>query len=271
MVDVKDLNLDAVLAKKGAEWQVKQGERFYQSLGFSALPTSFWEKSSLYPLPKGATYKKNNHASAWHMDLNNDLRSLMSVEANTEWYETAHHELGHIFYYQTYSNPDVPPLLRQGANRAYHEAIGSMMGLAAKQKPFLVGLPACFFNLSHSQGAGLIGISSTAEIGVDVEILRSIPDADALSRDNFSSAEQAALSSAQGPSRDLRFLSGWTRKEACLKAVGSGLSIHPATFEVGLEPETREVAIQSEAGLLGLRVGSFRHGTAILGALAQRL
>ena len=138
-------------------------------------------------------------------------------------------------------------------------------------KPFLVGLPACFFNLSHSQGAGLIGISSTAEIGVDVEILRSIPDADALSRDNFSSAEQAALSSAQGPSRDLRFLSGWTRKEACLKAVGSGLSIHPATFEVGLEPETREVAIQSEAGLLGLRVGSFRHGTAILGALAQRL
>ncbi|UOQ96573.1 M2 family metallopeptidase [Hymenobacter sp. 5317J-9] len=140
MVDVKGLNLDAVLAKKGAEWQVKQGERFYQSLGFPALPASFYEKSSLYPLPKDAGYKKNNHASAWHIDLNNDLRSLMSVEANTEWYETAHHELGHIFYYQSYSNPDVPPLLRQGANRAYHEAIGSMMGLAAKQQPFLEGL-----------------------------------------------------------------------------------------------------------------------------------
>jgi len=140
MVEVKGLNLDAVLAKKGADWQVKQGERFYQSLGFPALPGTFYEKSSLYPLPKNAGYKKNNHASAWHMDLNQDLRSLMSVEPNTEWYETAHHELGHIFYYQTYSNPDVPPLLRQGANRAYHEAIGSMMGLAAKQKPFLVGL-----------------------------------------------------------------------------------------------------------------------------------
>ncbi|OGX88038.1 peptidase [Hymenobacter lapidarius] len=140
MVDVKGLNLDAVLAKKGAEWQVQQGERFYQSLGFPALPASFYEKSSLYPLPKDAAYKKNNHASAWHLDLNNDLRSLMSVEANTEWYETSHHELGHIFYYQTYTNPDVPPLLRQGANRAYHEAIGSMMGLAAKQKPFLAGL-----------------------------------------------------------------------------------------------------------------------------------
>ncbi|WP_303311733.1 M2 family metallopeptidase [Hymenobacter sp. BT730] len=140
MVDVKGLNLDPILAKKGAEWQVKQAERFYQSLGFQALPASFWEKSSLYPLPAGATYKKNNHASAWHMDLNQDVRSLMSVEGNTEWYETTHHELGHIYYYLTYSNPDVPLLLRQGANRGYHEAMGSLMGLAATQKPFLAGL-----------------------------------------------------------------------------------------------------------------------------------
>ncbi|HEX8350016.1 MAG TPA: M2 family metallopeptidase [Hymenobacter sp.] len=140
MVEVKGINLDATLAKKGPEWQVKQAERFYQSLGFQALPASFWEKSSLYPLPAGATYKKNNHASAWHLDLNQDVRSLMSVEANTEWYETTHHELGHIYYYLTYTNPEVPVLLRQGANRAYHEAMGSLMGLAASQKPFLVGL-----------------------------------------------------------------------------------------------------------------------------------
>ena len=33
----------------------------------------------------------------------------------------------------------MPPLLRGGANRAYHEAIGSMMGLAAMQKPYLIG------------------------------------------------------------------------------------------------------------------------------------
>ncbi|SMB99289.1 Peptidyl-dipeptidase A [Hymenobacter roseosalivarius DSM 11622] len=140
MVDVKGINLDAVLAKKGAEWQVKQAERFYQSLGFSALPPSFYEKSSLYPLPAGVNYKKNNHASAWHIDLENDVRSLMSVEPNTEWYETTHHELGHIYYFLTYTNPEVPVLLRAGANRAYHEAMGSLMGLAATQKPFLVGL-----------------------------------------------------------------------------------------------------------------------------------
>jgi peptidyl-dipeptidase A len=119
---------------------VQQAERFYQSLGFPALPPVFYEKSSLYPLPKGATYKKNNHASAWHMNLDQDVRSLMSVEGNTEWYETTHHELGHIYYYLTYTNPNVPVLLRGGANRAYHEAMGSLMGLAATQKPFLTGL-----------------------------------------------------------------------------------------------------------------------------------
>jgi peptidyl-dipeptidase A len=138
MVEVKGLNLDDSLKKKPAEWIVKEGENFYKSLGFGALPASFYEKSSLYPLPKGTPYKKNTHASAWHMDLNEDVRSLMSVEANSEWWETTLHELGHIYYYQTYTNPNVPIILRGGANRAFHEAMGSQMGLASMQKPFLV-------------------------------------------------------------------------------------------------------------------------------------
>lgn len=140
LVDVKGVNLDSALKTKDAEWIVKQGERFYVSLGFPSLPKTFWEKSDLYPAPKDANYKKNNHASAWHMDYDQDVRSLMSVEANSEWYETAHHELGHIYYYLSYSNPQVPILLREGANRAYHEALGSMMGMAAMQKPFMENL-----------------------------------------------------------------------------------------------------------------------------------
>jgi peptidyl-dipeptidase A len=139
VVTVKGINLDSVLHNKKPEWIVKDAEDMYVSLGYNKLPETFWEKSSLYPYPADSAVKKNNHASAWHMDLDKDVRSLMSVEPNAEWFETAHHELGHIYYYMTYTNPDVPPLLRQGANRAYHEAIGTMMGLAAMQKPFLVG------------------------------------------------------------------------------------------------------------------------------------
>ncbi len=139
-VNVEGLDLEGALKDKTPEWLVKQAESFYVSLGFEPLPASFWEKSSLYPAPPNAGWKKNNHASAWHLDLERDVRSLMSVESNAEWYETTHHELGHIYYYLTYTNPDVPLLLRQGANRAYHEAIGSMMGLAAMQPRFVSGI-----------------------------------------------------------------------------------------------------------------------------------
>jgi peptidyl-dipeptidase A len=137
MVSVEGADINAELGKKSAEELVTIAEDFYVSLGFDELPQSFYDKSSLYPLPKDADYKKNNHASAWHLDLKEDVRSLMSVETNEEWYETTHHELGHIYYFMQYSNPDVPILLRTGANRAFHEAIGSLMGLASMQKPYL--------------------------------------------------------------------------------------------------------------------------------------
>jgi len=144
LVEVEGFDLDGALAEKEPEWLVRQAENFYVSLGFEPLPPSFYTDSSLYPVPAEASYKKNNHASAWHLDLANDIRSLMSVESNTRWYSTTHHELGHIYYYICYSNPDVPLLLREGANRAYHEAFGTLMGLAATQPRFVeaIGLPA---------------------------------------------------------------------------------------------------------------------------------
>ncbi len=137
MVSVEGADLNEQLNKLNARDIVEISEDFYISLGFEELPSVFWEKSSLYPLSEDADYKKNNHASAWHMDLEEDVRSLMSVKPNEYWYETTHHELGHIYYYISYSNEDVPLLLREGANRAFHEAIGSLMGLASMQKPYL--------------------------------------------------------------------------------------------------------------------------------------
>lgn len=138
-VNVSGINLDSVLRTKSPQWIVENAEGLYTSIGFEPLPKSFYQKSSLYPYPADSNVKKNTHASAWHMNLGQDVRSLMSVEPSSEWWETTNHELGHIYYYLSYTNPAVPPLLRQGANRAYHEAVGTMMGLAAMQKPYLVG------------------------------------------------------------------------------------------------------------------------------------
>jgi peptidyl-dipeptidase A len=71
------------------------------------------------------------------VDLENDIRSLMSVEPNAWWWTTAHHELGHGYYFISYTRPGVPPLLREGANPAFHEAVGELIGLAAVQTPYL--------------------------------------------------------------------------------------------------------------------------------------
>jgi peptidyl-dipeptidase A len=71
----------------------------------------------------------------------------MSVEANSQWFFTAHHELGHGYYFMSYTRPEVPPLLRTGANPAFHEGTGELISLAAGQVPYLqsVGvLPADF-------------------------------------------------------------------------------------------------------------------------------
>lgn len=130
-------NLDPLFTGRQAEWIVKQAEQFYVSMGFPKLPPLFWVRSDLYELGPEAKRKKNRHASAWHIDLGQDVRSLMSVKPNAQWFTTAHHELGHIYYYLSYATPCVPLLLREGANRAFHEGIGELISLACTQRPYL--------------------------------------------------------------------------------------------------------------------------------------
>lgn len=131
------VDLDPLFASMPPEKIVKQAEALYVSMGFPPLPASFWEKSDLWDLPADAERKKNRHASAWHMDLRDDVRSLMSVRSDFDWFQTTNHELGHIYYYIAYSTPEVPPLLREGANRAFHEAVGDLVGMAGSSPEYL--------------------------------------------------------------------------------------------------------------------------------------
>ncbi len=144
---IEGANFDDRFQGRSPEWVVRAAEQFFTSLGFSPLPDTFWTRSDLYPVKPGEARRKNTHASCWHVDLDRDIRSLMSVEANWQWFETAHHELGHGYYFMAYSRPGVPPLLRTGANPAFHEGMGELVALACGQIPYLktVGvLPADF-------------------------------------------------------------------------------------------------------------------------------
>ncbi len=148
---VQAVNLDELFKDKSADWIVKQAEQFYVSIGFPQLKQNFWDKSDLYPAPAGSSRKKNNHASAWHIDLQDDYRSLMSVQPDADWFGTTHHELGHIYYYIEYSTPEVPLLLREGANRSYHEGMGDLMDLASAQRSYLEELGLLPRNMAIDQ------------------------------------------------------------------------------------------------------------------------
>jgi peptidyl-dipeptidase A len=134
---VEAANVDKFFEGRQPEWIIKTAEQFYTGLGFTPLPKTFWEKSDLYPLPADSKRKKNTHASCWHIDLENDIRSLQSIEPNSRWFFTAHHELGHGYYFKAYTRPEVPPLLRNGAAPGFHEGIGELISLASSQVPYL--------------------------------------------------------------------------------------------------------------------------------------
>jgi 4'-phosphopantetheinyl transferase len=136
-------------------------------------------------------------------------------------------------------------------------------------KPALRNGAPCSFNLSHSDDEALVLIAAGGEIGVDVEVLRPVPDAQALAQRNFSAEEAAALVHTASPLRDSAFLAGWTRKEACLKAIGSGLSIAPDSFTAGLAHEALRADIPTPHGVAEVAVQSFCHEQRLLVAWAR--
>ncbi len=68
------------------------------------------------------------HASAWDVDLNDDLRIKMCIKINQEDMVTIHHELGHNYYYHYYYT--LPMLFQNGAHDGFHEAIGDAIALS---------------------------------------------------------------------------------------------------------------------------------------------
>lgn len=81
------------------------------------------------------------------------------------------------------------------------------------------------FNLSHSEEVALYAFARGREVGVDVEALRPMAEADAIAARFFSARERAVYDAAEAPERPAAFLRCWTRKEALAKALGEGLSM----------------------------------------------
>lgn len=92
------------------------------------------------------------------------------------------------------------------------------------------------FNLAHAHGRVLYAITARREIGVDIEELRELPDAEQIAERFFSAREREAWRAVPAHEKKAAFFACWTRKEAYLKAIGTGLATPLDAFAVSLAP-----------------------------------
>lgn len=103
---------------------------------------------------------------------------------------------------------------------------GIELSVAEDGKPRLAVAPERLsFNLSHSGDLALVAIApGGVEVGVDLERLRPRRDLARLAERRLPPADAAAVAAASpGPEREAAFYAAWTRHEARVKCVGSGL------------------------------------------------
>jgi 4'-phosphopantetheinyl transferase len=129
------------------------------------------------------------------------------------------------------------------------------------------------FNVSHCNGVAVYGFTRGAEIGIDVETVRALPDADEIAARAFSRRENEAYLALDPRDRPLGFFNCWTRKEAFVKALGDGLRHGLDRFDVSLAPG-EPARLLRVADLPGERCGwslrSFSPGAGMVGAFVAQ-
>lgn len=128
----------------------------------------------------------------------------------------------------------VRPLTRQRYQRsrqAMRDILGRYLDLAPAHvpiaiqhggKPVLAGHDGLQFNLSHTREVGLLAISPSVPVGVDVEWLRPLNNPRTMAERIFPDSLLKEMSATPGNLEE-RFLTLWTRFEACQKAFGLGV------------------------------------------------
>lgn len=122
------------------------------------------------------------------------------------------------------------------------------------------------FNMSHSADFALFGLHfGEMPVGVDIELNTETLDTgmEQTAKGCFTNEEFATVFATPLESRRPKFLRCWTRKEACLKAAGFGLSLDPRSFEAGVGEQPREVTMPWLDRHIQLTVASLRLPEAI--------
>jgi len=92
------------------------------------------------------------------------------------------------------------------------------------------------FNTAHSGDLLLVAVGRASSLGIDVERIRPIVRRQRVARRAFSAEERRQIEALPQDLRDEAFISCWTRKEACVKAIGEGVWSAFGRFEVSVDP-----------------------------------
>jgi 4'-phosphopantetheinyl transferase len=129
------------------------------------------------------------------------------------------------------------------------------------------------FNVSHCDDVAVYALSSGREIGVDVEAVCWIPDADDIVARFFSRHETKTFRALDPVDKPLGFFNCWTRKEAFIKALGDGLSYPLDRFDVSLAPgqPAKILRVENRPGdECGWTMDSFSPAPGFVAAVATR-
>jgi 4'-phosphopantetheinyl transferase len=113
-------------------------------------------------------------------------------------------------------------------------------------KPQLAGKFAesgLHFNLSHSGKLALYAFTLWREVGVDIEYMKELDDAESIAERFFAPREVDTLLSLPKSARHEAFFNGWSRKEAFIKVTGKGVSYGLDNFAVTLGPDERAALV----------------------------
>jgi 4'-phosphopantetheinyl transferase len=92
------------------------------------------------------------------------------------------------------------------------------------------------FNASHCDEIALYAFSPASDVGIDIEAIRPVAEADAIAEQSFSPLERSTYVALERADRPLGFLRLWTRKEALAKALGEGLALPLERLDAAAPP-----------------------------------
>ncbi len=214
-------------------------------------------------------FDKSEHSIVWHKNPGNYLLNDQNVHL---WLATQNIENDYIAsLYAILSNDE-----KERANRFYFEKdrnsyivsrallrilIGKYLNqkpdsiifkYAKYDKPYIsehLNYLNLQFNVSHSHGKVLIGFTKIRNIGVDIELVRTLEGAADIVNRNFSQYERHIYNSLPKSLQDRAFFNCWTRKEAFIKAIGKGLTYPLDAFTVSIAPmeEARLLDVKNDS------------------------